>query len=183
MRMFKRVFHKKGVSPLIATVLLIAFAVSLGAVVMNWGRGYVETTIVQVEAQSSEKISCSMDTSMGIVQVGDKIRLCIDDSGDPILRFTLINTGITDIHGIQVTELYTEDADEPPIETSAEIDTVMPASRSKLVQGSLTLGGDGNTTLDQIEQIELAPIIQVRNINTTCLEHAIKRQIAEIRIC
>ena len=28
---------KKGVSPLIATILLIAFAVALGSVVMNWG--------------------------------------------------------------------------------------------------------------------------------------------------
>ena len=28
---------KKGVSPLIATVLLVAFAVALGSVVMNWG--------------------------------------------------------------------------------------------------------------------------------------------------
>jgi flagellin-like protein len=29
-------FSKKGVSPLIATVLLISFAVALGAVIMNW---------------------------------------------------------------------------------------------------------------------------------------------------
>lgn len=28
---------KKGVSPLIATILLIAFAVALGSVIMNWG--------------------------------------------------------------------------------------------------------------------------------------------------
>lgn len=33
-----RIFQsKKGVSPLIATILLIAFAVALGSVVMNWG--------------------------------------------------------------------------------------------------------------------------------------------------
>ena len=31
--------NKKGVSPLIATVLLIAFAIALGTVIMNWGRG------------------------------------------------------------------------------------------------------------------------------------------------
>ena len=30
--------NKRGVSPLIATVLLISFAVALGAVVLNWGR-------------------------------------------------------------------------------------------------------------------------------------------------
>lgn len=31
-------FNKRGVSPLIATVLLISFAVALGSVVLNWGR-------------------------------------------------------------------------------------------------------------------------------------------------
>ncbi|MDP7623305.1 MAG: hypothetical protein QF436_04300, partial [Candidatus Woesearchaeota archaeon] len=30
--------NKRGVSPLIATVLLISFAVALGSVVLNWGR-------------------------------------------------------------------------------------------------------------------------------------------------
>ena len=35
--MFKVLSSKKGVSPLIATILLIAFAVALGSVVMNWG--------------------------------------------------------------------------------------------------------------------------------------------------
>lgn len=35
-------FNKKGVSPLIATVLLIAFAVSIGAVIMNWGKSALE---------------------------------------------------------------------------------------------------------------------------------------------
>ena len=36
--MQKIIKNKKGVSPLIATILLIAFAVALGAVVMSWGR-------------------------------------------------------------------------------------------------------------------------------------------------
>ena len=35
--MLKILSSKKGVSPLIATILLIAFAVALGSVVMNWG--------------------------------------------------------------------------------------------------------------------------------------------------
>lgn len=34
---------KRGLSPLIATVLLIAFAVALGAVVMNWGQAQLQT--------------------------------------------------------------------------------------------------------------------------------------------
>ncbi len=33
---WRRVSSKRGISPLIATVLLIAFAVALGAMIMNW---------------------------------------------------------------------------------------------------------------------------------------------------
>lgn len=35
---------KRGVSPLIATVLLIGFAVAIGAVIMNWGSAVVAET-------------------------------------------------------------------------------------------------------------------------------------------
>jgi len=34
--------NKRGMSPLFATVLLIAFSVALGAVVMSWGESYIE---------------------------------------------------------------------------------------------------------------------------------------------
>jgi flagellin-like protein len=37
--MLNKKVGKRGISPLIATVLLVAFAVSLGAVVMNWAKG------------------------------------------------------------------------------------------------------------------------------------------------
>ncbi len=34
--------NKRGISPIVATVLLIAFAVALGAMIMNWSRSLVE---------------------------------------------------------------------------------------------------------------------------------------------
>jgi flagellin-like protein len=40
----KMAWGRKGVSPLIATVVLIGFAVSLGAVVMSWGKTALEKT-------------------------------------------------------------------------------------------------------------------------------------------
>jgi len=35
-------FQKKAISPLIATILLVVFALVLGAITMSWGEGYVE---------------------------------------------------------------------------------------------------------------------------------------------
>ena len=184
MNMFKKLWHKKGVSPLIATVLLIAFAVSLGAVVMNWGRGYVESTMEQAEVQSSEKISCSMDTSMGIVQVGDKARLCINRSVTATnysLQFTLINTGTVDIQGVQITEMWANKVPEQyPVRSSGPI----AMSRMFYSGTNLTAVEGGNATeLGNIDMIEIAPIILVRGVETVCLEHAIKRRPSEIGDC
>lgn len=40
--------NKKGLSPLIATILLVLFAVVLGTIVMGWGKEYV-TNLQHVE--------------------------------------------------------------------------------------------------------------------------------------
>lgn len=34
--------HKKALSPLVATMLLVVFALVIGTITMNWGRSYVE---------------------------------------------------------------------------------------------------------------------------------------------
>jgi len=34
--------NKKGLSPLVATILLVLFALILGTITMNWGKAYVE---------------------------------------------------------------------------------------------------------------------------------------------
>lgn len=180
MRFFK---FKKGVSPLIATVLLIAFAVSLGAVVMNWGRGYVESTTEQVETQAAEKISCSMDTSLGIVQVGNKQKLCIDDDGSNyFLKFTLVNTGSVPLEGIQVTELWENHFVEP-----YNVIANPSIEKSKLFFSDANLSKevteDRETDLEELEQIEIAPIILVKGVKTICLEHSIKRLPGEIGDC
>ena len=42
--------NRKGLSPLIATVLLVVFALVIGTITMNWGKSYVE----QVEQAGPE---------------------------------------------------------------------------------------------------------------------------------
>ncbi|MBW3013338.1 hypothetical protein KY340_03970 [Candidatus Woesearchaeota archaeon] len=45
-----RRFGKKGISPLVATVLLITFAIVLGAIVLNYGQSFVkEATAAPLE--------------------------------------------------------------------------------------------------------------------------------------
>ena len=50
---------KKGISPLIATVLLIGFSVALAAVVMTWGLDYVRNTQQNVGDKTEQFLKCS----------------------------------------------------------------------------------------------------------------------------
>ena len=58
---------KRGVSPLIATVLLIAFAVALGAVIMSW-----------VPSQSTTAAVCE-NVDFGIEEIGGNANICYQE--------------------------------------------------------------------------------------------------------
>jgi flagellin-like protein len=69
----RRHFGRRGISPLIATVLLIAFAVSIGTMIMNWGKDAVavgDCTETKLEVQMfSEKPVFCYDTLNGKINV------------------------------------------------------------------------------------------------------------------
>ncbi|MBR9690381.1 hypothetical protein GOV08_01725 [Candidatus Woesearchaeota archaeon] len=90
--------YKKAVSPLIATVLLIAFAVALGAVVMNWGKDYVETTAKDAGDKSNLELSCQRDIDLGVKEIGNTPKICY---GSNYLEVMLENNGRTKIEGMR----------------------------------------------------------------------------------
>src|SRR3989344_1221070 len=52
-------FNKRGISPLIATVLIIGFTVALAAVIITWGTGFVQKTQEDVGKQADLSVACS----------------------------------------------------------------------------------------------------------------------------
>lgn len=67
---------KKAMSPIIATVLLIAFAVSLGVVIMN----------ISVNVS----ITGCADVEISILRVGSDPRICFDSQTNTI-QYTIVN--------------------------------------------------------------------------------------------
>lgn len=100
-RFFK---SKKAVSPLIATVLLIAFAVALGAVVMNWGSDYVKSQTSQTSQKSDVKIKCAQDVSLKIAEIDGTPKLCYNnETGYERIDFLINNEGNVALQNIKVT--------------------------------------------------------------------------------
>lgn len=64
-----RKMKKRGVSQLIATILLIGFIIALVALVIIWGRHYIEERTEKEGAVSQEKFSCSTDVEITVNDV------------------------------------------------------------------------------------------------------------------
>jgi len=77
-------FKKRGVSPLIATVLLISFAVALGAVVMNWGRNLDISISGEICSGVSIKIRNINNVGVCYAGAGENgyINFIIDNNGN-----------------------------------------------------------------------------------------------------
>jgi flagellin-like protein len=65
---------RKGLSPLIATVLLIAFAVALGVMVMNWGKGKAPPAEVPGKTPGAGPLLIKVEP----YTAGQKTLLCFD---------------------------------------------------------------------------------------------------------
>lgn len=92
---------KRGISPLIATVLLIAFAVSLGAVVINLGASVFNNP-------------CK-ERTVEILTVNENVRICHLVSAKT-LSMTVVNTGKSSLNGFRISVVgdtaYNEDIAE-----------------------------------------------------------------------
>lgn len=62
----KNNINKKGISPLIATVLLIGFTVALAAMVMTWGSGFIKKTTEKTEEGTASALKCATELGFEI---------------------------------------------------------------------------------------------------------------------
>ena len=91
--------NKKGISPLISTVILIFLAIGIGVVVMNWGRA-------QLEAGSK----CAINTGMNIVKLNNIPQICHSGSGENgFIKFIVENGANTDISAVQLRVIGSKD--------------------------------------------------------------------------
>ncbi|PIY60471.1 hypothetical protein COY95_01585 [Candidatus Woesearchaeota archaeon CG_4_10_14_0_8_um_filter_47_5] len=87
--------NKKGVSPLIATVILIAFAISIGAVVMNIGKSYVDDQRNQENLLSG----CPGKTQISWYKSSGEDLVCLE--GDNVV-FTVENGPAVELADLKV---------------------------------------------------------------------------------
>jgi flagellin-like protein len=122
---------KKGVSPLIATVLLIAFAVSLGAVLLTY-----MTTLGECGGVSIE-----------IATLNDEPQVCYNNNNNKIL-FSVENSGREDVEYLKLTMTGALNVEN--------IDELIVVRRSEVGQAEVEYA---KTHLGVLQKLKITPVV------------------------
>ncbi|MFH1064216.1 MAG: archaellin/type IV pilin N-terminal domain-containing protein [Candidatus Woesearchaeota archaeon] len=162
MRLFN---SRKAVSPLIATVLLIAFAVALGAVVMNWGRGYVEDTANIARERSDTEVRCASEVDVNIVEIDSVPQICYNSTGGPgsnyTIEFIVENKKSRTVEKLQARLIG--DKTRVPLTIDMGDNSNMSTNEARFLNFSYLESVYGNP-----QQVQLTPYIKVGAVEVGC---------------
>ncbi len=76
---------KKGISPLIATVLIIGFTVALAALILNWGQTFTQDIQDTTSESGEQQLTCATDVVFELQNacqtVGNNLKLTVANNG------------------------------------------------------------------------------------------------------
>tara|TARA_Y100000310_G_scaffold286433_1_gene310578 strand:- start:432 stop:908 length:477 start_codon:yes stop_codon:yes gene_type:complete len=142
---------RKGIAPLVATLLLISFAVSIGVVFMSFGR-----------AQVGLEATCTIDVGMNFLEIGGEKLICIDKIKND-LTFTIENGVNIAVDGIVVNVIGTERAESYDLN-----DAKMTKAGSYVTH----LGYNEELSGD-IRQMKIIPKVVLFDTQEVCIEQAL----------
>jgi len=134
---------KRGIAPVISTLLLVMFATALGIIVMSWGR---TTTVTANEPDCSQ-------TSLNIISYNNQAQVCHKDNE---IYFTLENNGLSDIRGLKVIVISTFDISQSNLDVQMSVADIM---REKV---------DFDSSKGEIQKIKFVPKIYIDNEFILC---------------
>ena len=132
---------KRGISPLLSTVILIFLAIGVGVILMNWGRA-------QLEANAK----CAVDTELDFVFLNGDPQVCFDGSGsNGFVKFIVENGVNIDVSSLSVRIIGSEQVYESVLDKSF---IEVGSSLQKVVPYDFDVFG-------KIRQVRITPRIQV----------------------
>ena len=104
--MKKRGINKRGISPLIATVLLVAFVVALAIIAFLWAKHFVSEQAVKRGAVSQQTLNCATDVEIKITNAyvsEDKIYITIENlKSNTVDGFVIRIIGANSVEPIEI---------------------------------------------------------------------------------
>lgn len=151
--------NKRGISPLIATVLIIGFTVALAAVILIWGQSFTRGIQSSTEETTNIQLMCAQDV------VFDITAACYCETADRI-KMTVKNDGSVDIANLTA-RVYKGATDVSTVTEYVDPDTGVADSNEALNKYAIkTYGIDSSAfgSRDEVNQLDLIPVIVVEGI-------------------
>jgi len=167
---------KKGVSPIIAAVLLVVITIAIGATTMAFIRSLTDSNL-QTASEQSTKIACGSDLKLEIPVVQNNYKICYyNETGGVNVLFH--NTGSIDVNGFLMSVILTNGSVYTFVDTSS-----VPVSNYvnvNLTTNLTSLDAESNVAQWRIEsKIKGSP----GKGDTICADVAIVRDSGEIDAC
>ena len=164
MRLFA---SRKAITPLVATILLVAFSVGLGALVMSWGEDYIEQKAEFVQGTAEVKSGCDA-AKISIMQIAGQEQACFGPEG---IQLWIDNGPDMDVYNV-----HARIAGANGVEVKEEILTE-PLLKSNAAKATIPY----NTAISPIMQVKLTPKIWTGKNVAICAQGAITLE--RIRPC
>ncbi|MDP4039465.1 MAG: hypothetical protein Q8P57_02710 [Candidatus Pacearchaeota archaeon] len=146
---------KRGVSPVIATVLLIAIVMVLGAIIFLWARAFLSEGAIK--AGKAVEISCA--------DVNFESQIVSEGCGTNNAALDINNIGNVPIYGFVVKE-WKESTGSLIVDNNIESGTITPGSSAKICLGKPIGDEDAFSVIPKL----LAEDSEGRNSVYTCPE-------------
>ena len=151
--------NRKAITPLMATFLLISFAVAVGVVIMNFGRAEVKQEAV-----------CPLTTGLRFAKIGGEEQFCYD-AAQKRIQFTVENGVNANIDGLTVSIIGTQ---------RAESFDLLEAKMGKAAAYVGSISHDPAVS-GEIRQVKIIPHITLYDHEQICSEQGLV--VEEIKLC
>jgi len=152
--------NQRGITPLVATVLLVAFSVGLGALVMSWGEEYIADHAEFTQGTSEVKNTCDL-AKIDVIRIAGQMQACLAPDG---IQVWIDNGADVDLVGI-----HARIAGSKGIDTK---DNILLAPLLKANAARAIIAYDPTLTGDVL-QVKLTPKIFENNQLAICSQNAI----------
>lgn len=165
-----KMMNKKAISPLLATVFLIAFAVSLAVVVINvmvipQSSGYNETTL---EEQLSKKLCLGVDMNIVVLEIPYVCYNPLDETTNS-LAYVLKNIGDKQITSLKVSILGSKGS----IDTTVIFDSWSPGNTLDKRKEPITYNKDD---IGDILDVTFIPVIKKDGKEIVCSSYSLSQK-------
>ncbi len=150
---------RKGITPLVATILLVAFSVGLGALVMSWGEDYIEAKAEFVQGTAEGKSGCDA-AKLELIQIGGQPQACIGKDG--------IQLWIDNGPNVELYNIHARIAGQHSVEVNEEI-LLQPLLKSNAVKAVIPF----TPNVGPILQLKLTPKLWTGKEVAVCAQSAI----------